>query len=159
MLKTPNSWQPSAENSLRFVHKFLAQQFLTEGAKGVEEQPELSSLSPELHKAIKRGWMFAYSLLFGEQFVQVLAKHHRQTIKWHWNARHRICKGQRPWNDYYADFPIWSRGHMKSTVARRIAVMDAVVEAFYGRAGYCLYFSGTDSKTAKHATSILLLWQ
>jgi hypothetical protein len=41
-----------------------------------------------------------------------------------------------------------------STVARRIAVMDAVLSHAYGKGGYCLYFSGTDDKTNKHALSI-----
>lgn len=111
-----------------------------------------------------------------------LARHHRDAIKWHWASRHRLCRQQvrervlreqlsaadltdgqrasieRKWREkqprYLADFPMWSRGHMKSTVARRVAVVDAVISLYYGLGGYCLYFSGTDKKTEKHAISI-----
>lgn len=60
---------------------------------------------------------------------------------------------------YFAYFPIWSRGHMKSTVARRVAVVDALISMYYELPGYCLYFSGTDKKTEGHAKSILGLLQ
>jgi len=116
-------------------------------------------LSNELKAAIRKNWRAAYSLLFGDEFVDVLAPHHERTIRWHWAARHRICRNERPFRGYYADFPMWSRGHMKSTIARRLAIMDAVIELFYGRSGYCLYFSGTDNKTEKHALSIMQLLQ
>lgn len=122
-------------------------------------------------------------------FVANLGPHHRRAIKWHWFSRHRICKTKvweaterksfvnaggltqaefeetvnqylethRP--RYYAYFPIWSRGHMKSTVARRIAVVDALISMYYELPGYCLYFSGTDAKTENHARSIEALLQ
>jgi hypothetical protein len=116
-------------------------------------------------------------------FVANLGRHHRRAIKWHWASRHRVCKTNR-WElderasfvnggltreefeatireyldthrpQWYAYFPIWSRGHMKSTIARRIAVVDALISMYYKLPGYCLYFSGTDAKTEKHALSI-----
>lgn len=112
-----------------------------------------------------------------------LGPHHRRAINWHWLSRHRVCRSTRWENEqrstiqngnlepaefeefikdyleshkpaYYAYFPIWSRGHMKSTVARRVAVVDALISMYYELPGYCLYFSGTDKKIENHARSI-----
>lgn len=148
-------------------------------------------ISPELRAAIQEGWEPTYKLLFdkpGRPFVSVLAKHHREGIKWHWAARHRqsrleVSKRQIRENEqagivtaevadaqiallektkapqYMAYFSIWSRGHMKSTIAKRIAIVDAILSVYYNLGGYCLYFSGTDSKTSKHAISIEKLLQ
>lgn len=143
-------------------------------------------LSDELKTAIKGGWAPTWSFLFDtprRPLVARLASHHRKTIRWHWAARHRLCRhelakqqleiqlgngdiDETTWRllvaaaeirhnlEYYADFPTWSRGHMKSTIAKRVAVIDAVVSLYYGVPGYCLYVSGTDGKTEKHALSI-----
>jgi hypothetical protein len=115
-------------------------------------------LSKDLRLAIAKGWKATYSLLFDDltkferPFVPNLATHHVRAIKWHWISRHRVLRGQKP--TYYAYFPILSRGHMKSTLAKRIAIVDAILSMYYEKGGYCLYFSGTDSKTRKHAISI-----
>lgn len=145
----------------------------------------VGTLSAPLRAAIETGWKETYSFLFDTEdrpFVGVLARHHRQAIKWHWAARHRLCrqkqreatvisrleasnltlpqkvralkKYREKQPRYLAYFPIWPRGHMKSTITRRIAVVDAIIELYYGFRGYCLYFSGTDQKTELHAKSI-----
>lgn len=156
-----------------------------------DDYREPAWMSPELRHAIEKGWDATYSLLFdkpGRPFVSVLARHHREAIKWHWASRHRQCrleaqKRQVRENEqhglvdnatanrqialleatqspqYLAYFSIWSRGHMKSTVAKRIAIVDAIISVYYNVGGYCLYFSGTDDKTSKHAISIDKLLQ
>lgn len=106
---------------------------------------------------VNQGWRTTYAELFGQSFIDVLGQHHSESIEWHWNARIDLIEGRKI--EYYADFPKWSRGHMKSTIARRIAVVDAFISYAYNRGGYCLYFSGTDDKTSKHAVSINQLLQ
>lgn len=112
------------------------------------------TVSGELAAAIKKGWKATWKFLFDDPKFRIekLARHHRRAIKWHWNARHRVARGQK--TKYYAYFPIFSRGHAKSSVARRIAVMDAILSVYYGVGGYCLYFSGTQLKIDGHAKSI-----
>ena len=106
---------------------------------------------------VEQGWRATYAALFGWSFVDVLAQHHVEAIEWHWQSRLAIIKGEKP--EYHADFEKWARGHMKSTCARRIAVVDAFISYAYEVGGYCLYFSGTDNKTDLHAVSINQLLQ
>jgi hypothetical protein len=104
------------------------------------------------------GWEAWYSRMFGKQFVAILAKHHRESIEWHWDARMAQRRGEKP--EYLSDFPIWSREHMKSTVARRMAVCDAclsvseAIEEEERRGGYNLYVSRNKEMVKKHALSI-----
>lgn len=114
-----------------------------------------AGISPELYAAMADGWQATYSLLFDtpeRPFVANLGPHHAEAIEWHWNARLDLLNGEKP--DYWTYFPIWSRGHMKSTVARRIAVMDALLTVAYGEAGYVLYVSRNKEMATKHAASI-----
>ncbi len=60
---------------------------------------------------VDQGWRKTYAELFGQSFVDVLANHHSESIEWHWNARIDLLEGRKP--EYYADFPKFSRGHMK----------------------------------------------
>lgn len=106
----------------------------------------------DVRQFIDRGWPDMYARLFGSSLVDVMAEHHIETVDWHWNARLNLLNGKDP--EYFADFPKWARGHMKSTLARRIAVVDAILSYGYGKGGYCLYFSGTEDKASKHAVSI-----
>lgn len=100
-----------------------------------------------------RGWEAWYAEIFGQSFVDVLAKHHREAINWHWNARMAQRRGEKP--DYLAYFSIWSRGHMKSTLAKRVAICDACLSINSPETGgYCLYVSGTADKVKGHAKSI-----
>jgi len=98
-----------------------------------------------------QGWEAWYSEIFGADFVKALAAHHREAIEWHWNAVTAVLAGERP--DYTAYFSPWSRSHMKSTIARRIAVCSAARR----RRGYCLYVGGTKNKVTGHALSIKAL--
>src|SRR5690242_2010326 len=83
-----------------------------------------------------QGWRPWYAEMFGEDFVAVLAPHHVEAIEWHWNSL--ILKRAGLDITRYAYFAIWPRGHMKSTIARYIAVCDAALST----SGYCLYVSG-----------------
>lgn len=162
----------------------IGQGMITHTVNAVQAKPLLSDeLRAAVATGWRSGWSFLFDEP-NKPLVSVLASHHIDAIKWHWASRHRLCRQQirerqieteleaafgftiqqqqriiRKWREkqprYMAYFPIWSRGHMKSTIARRMAVMDAVIMLYYGiTAGYCLYFSGTDEKTAKHALSI-----
>lgn len=105
-----------------------------------------------------RGWRAWYSEMFdippsaehpeGIPFVSRLAPHHAEAIEWHWNST--VLKRAGLDITEYAYFAIWPRGHMKSTIARYIAVADACLNGV----GYCLYVSGTKNKVRGHALSI-----
>jgi hypothetical protein len=97
---------------------------------------------------IETDWRTWYGAIFGKDFVNVLAPHHQEAIEWHWETRMAQRRAEKP--AYLAYFPIWSRGHMKSTVARRVAICDAALT----KSGYCLYASGTKKKVKGHAVSI-----
>lgn len=121
------------------------------------EMDSASNSNQKARELVDKGWHATYAALFGQSFVDVLAKHHIEAIEWHWYSRLAILRGEKP--KYYADFEKWARGHMKSTCARRIAVIDAFMSYAFGVGGYCLYFSGTDNKTDLHAVSINQLLQ
>ena len=116
----------AAENILAAVLRSMGASLLHDTTAG--KVSAASALSPELHEAVRTSWRATYGLLFGKDWVDTLGGHHIKTIRWHWAARHRICRGEEPWQDYFADFPMWSRGHAKSTIARRIAIVDAIIE-------------------------------
>ncbi|HEX8636432.1 MAG TPA: hypothetical protein VF692_00105, partial [Pyrinomonadaceae bacterium] len=139
-------------------HLNLQQRLLANLAEQIHpEFSEKPTVSDELAAVIKKGWRATWTFLFEDKEFSVAkcAPHHIKAIKWHWNSRHRICRGGKP--RYYADFPIFSRGHAKSTLAKRLAVMDAVISLYYQVGGYCLYFSGTEKKIEGHSISIDLL--
>lgn len=104
-----------------------------------------------------KGWRAWYAAIFGQDFVDVWAEHHEEAIAWHWNARMAQRRGEQP--DYNSYFPIWSREHMKSSVARRIAVCDACLATSPSvpaaeREGFCLYLSRNKDMVLGHASSI-----
>jgi len=94
------------------------------------------------------GWETWWRTIFGDDLVDAFAPHHREAVIWHWNSRMQQLAGIKPKNDAY--FAPWSRGHLKSTLARRIAVADACLS----KKGYCLYVGGTDDKVKGHALSM-----
>lgn len=108
--------------------------------------------SKNLQTLIAQGWHATYTALFGEDFVEALAPHHIEAVEWHWTSRIDLLEDRVP--DYWAYFPIWSRGHMKSTIARRIAVTEAVLSYAYGQPAYILYISRNSAMAKKHALSI-----
>lgn len=95
-----------------------------------------------------KGWRVWYAEMFGAEFVKALGEHHEQAIEWHWDAAIAKREGRPVECDAY--IAAWSRGHMKSTIARRIAVADACLSV----EGYCLYVSGTKEKVKGHALSL-----
>jgi hypothetical protein len=113
--------------------------------------------SLELLDLIERGWRAVYAEAFGQYFVDGLAPHHIEAIEWHWDARITLLKGEYPKYDAY--FPIWSRAHNKSGVARRIAVMDGILSYAYRQPAYILYISRNKDMVLKHAKSIETLLQ
>lgn len=95
-----------------------------------------------------QGWRAWYAEMFGQSFVDALADHHVKAIEWHWDAA--IAKRESRPVKHDAYIAAWSRGHMKSTIARRVAVADACLS----KRGYCLYVSGTKEKVNGHAISL-----
>lgn len=101
-----------------------------------------------------------YAAVFGQAFVDSLDsaetgdRHHSEAIEWHWEARRALLRGERPPDDFFAYFPIWSRGNMKTTVARRMAVADACLSSTAGVGGYALVVGGTKKKVGRTASSI-----
>ncbi|MGI9064895.1 MAG: hypothetical protein ACR2HX_00600 [Pyrinomonadaceae bacterium] len=107
-----------------------------------------------------QGWRAWYATIFGQQFVDSLDsaetnhRHHSEAIEWHWESRRALLRGERPPNDYFAYFPIWARGNLKTTVARRIMLCDACLSATAGMGGYALIVGGTKKKVGRTASSI-----
>jgi len=97
----------------------------------------------DIRALIAKGWQATYAELFGQRFIDSLDsletddKHHSEAIEWHWDSRIALLEGRTP--DYYAYFPIWSRGNMKSSIAETLVVVDAVLSVAYKQPGYCLY--------------------
>jgi hypothetical protein len=105
-----------------------------------------------LNAAIGGGWRALYAAAFGQSFVDILAPHHIEAIEWHWFSRFGFINGGKP--DYWAYFPIWSRGHLKSTIARRIAVADGLISVWANIPAYILYVSRNKEMVLKHSKSI-----
>ena len=108
--------------------------------------------SVQLKALVSKGWVATYTALFGQSFTDALANHHAEAIDWHWNARLAFLKGEHP--EYLAYFPIWSRGHMKSSIAERMVVVDAILSITYKQPGYCLYLSRNKDKVQEHIANI-----
>lgn len=127
-------------------------------AKAVEIERKYGYVRPavataeRLRQLVQQGWKLTYSALFGPEFVEALADHHEEAIEWHWDSRLALLEGKTP--DYWAYFPIWSRGHLKSTIARRIAVVEAVLSFAFDQPAYILYISRNSAMAKKHALSI-----
>jgi hypothetical protein len=133
---------------------------MLDAAKQLELEEELALMEREkgivsevdLLAFIKKGWRYVYSELFGQQFVSSFAPHHIEAIEWHWESRLAFLENRRP--DYLAYFPIWSRGHMKSTVAEHMVVVDAVLSVAFKQPGFCLYVSRNKPKVQEHIGNI-----
>jgi hypothetical protein len=103
------------------------------------------------------GWREGYEALFGKTFVDGLAPHHAEAVEWHWESRLTFLDGKNPKYDAY--FPIWSRGHNKSGVARRIAVADGILSFQAKAPAYILYLSRNKEMALKHAKSVETILQ
>jgi len=107
-----------------------------------------------LRRLVDSGWRDLWSEIFGEQLVDVMAPHHEEGCLWHYDARMELLNGGQPINDWWSYFPIWPRGHMKSTIARRMSVIDAMMSWSYDVPSYILYISRVYDMAKRHAMSI-----
>lgn len=105
---------------------------------------------------IEQGWEAFYAELFGDKFVYILAPHHIEAVEWHWDSRNALLTGKRP--EYLAYFPMWSRGHMKSSIAERLVVADSALSIFYREPGFALYLSRNKDKVKEHVGNIETLF-
>lgn len=106
----------------------------------------------KLKVLVDQGWTDCYTEWFGRSFVDALAPHHVEAIEWHWSSRIAFVTETKP--QYLAYFPIWSRGHLKSSIAERIVVADAMISTAYKKAGYALYLSANKEKVQEHIANI-----
>ncbi|HXG86104.1 MAG TPA: hypothetical protein VNI84_18940 [Pyrinomonadaceae bacterium] len=110
-------------------------------------------------------------------------KHQSEAIEWHWNARINLIKFEKEQESlqnqvytgvisqeifvklrnelqeiYYPRFwaymAIWARGNMKTTIARYMTIIDAVLSVAYGVKSYALIVGGTVTKVRGTAKSI-----
>lgn len=109
-------------------------------------------VSDRLRTAIAEGWRPTYTLLFGTAFVDALADHHAEAIAWHFESRVAFLENRKP--DYLAYFPIWPRGHMKTTIAEHMAVVDGVLSLAFGQPGFCLFIGREKTKVLENITNI-----
>ena len=106
----------------------------------------------KLRALIAEGWRAFYSEIFGAEWVNALAPHHCEAIEWHWDSRGAFLTGQRP--EYFAYFPIWPRGHQKTTIAERVAVVDGMLSLAFGQPGFCLFIGREKHKVKENISNI-----
>lgn len=137
--------------------KVVQEVYLKKWANAPQVSPQ------EILDLIKQGWRAWYAHLFGRSFVDVLDsaetddKHHSEAIEWHWESRLALLRGQRPPNDWYAYFPTWFRGGMKTTVAERMIVTDAGLSVVFKQPGFTLYIGREKTKILEAIGNIELL--
>jgi hypothetical protein len=108
----------------------------------------------------REGWRKWYGEIFGQDFVDALDsaetddRHHSEAIEWHWESRRALLQGRRPPHDWYAYFPTWSRGHMKSTIAEAMVITDAGLSSLYSQPGFCLYLRREKDKLQESISNI-----
>lgn len=147
------------------------------------ESQALAAQRGLLRALVEQGCENFYREVFGSRFVEAWGAHHREAIEWHWDARlgflriaerqgvlereidagkitreefqellDAFTKQHKP--EYLAYFPIWSRGNMKSYVAERIAVTDAMLSFAFAQPGFCLYIGREKTKIIEHVSNI-----
>lgn len=103
-----------------------------------------------------KGWRHWYAAMFGQELVDSLdgegESHHSEAIEWHWESRMAFLRGKRP--EYFAYFPIWARGNLKTTTLRALIICDACLSTTAGVGGYALIPGGTKKKVRGTAISI-----
>lgn len=106
------------------------------------------------------GWRKWYAELFGRDFVDSLDssetedRHHSEAIEWHWESRRALLRGDRPPHDWFAYFPTWARGNLKSTIAEALVITDAGLSSLYKQPGYCLYLRREKDKLQESVSNI-----
>jgi len=108
----------------------------------------------KLINLVNRGCEAFYREVFGDEFWDSLADHHKEALGWHWDARVALCKGERPPNDWFAYFPIWARGNNKTTLAEIIVVVDAMISLAFNVPGFCLYIGREKEKIKENISNI-----
>ncbi len=120
----------------------------------------LESHQEKLLQLIEKGWEPFYRQIFGDGLVDAFDSletadcHHTEAVEWFWNARVALLKGDRPPDDHFVYFPTWSRGNMKTTLARTMLLTDAMLTYAYGQRGYALIPGGTKAKIKGTAMSV-----
>lgn len=120
-------------------------------------------MSPTAADLEVQGWRAWYSYLFGQGFVDILDsaetddRHHSEAIEWHWHSRRALLQGGRPPNDWFAYFPTWARGNMKSSVAEALVVTDAGLSVLYKQPGYALYIGREKGRIQESISNIELM--
>lgn len=107
----------------------------------------------EAYRLEQKGWFEWYRVIFGDEFVDAFGEsHHAEALKWHWDSRTAFLRGEKP--DYFAYFPIWSRGNGKTTLLRALIVADACLSITANKPSYALIVGGTKKKAKGTAVTI-----
>jgi hypothetical protein len=122
------------------------------GLEADEAEASAAGVSDELLDAIHHGWQATYALLFGQAFIDSMGDHHKEAVVWHWESRLAFLENRRP--DYLAYFPIWPRGHLKSTLAEHMVVIDAVLSVAFAQPGFALYIGREHKKVQENISNI-----
>lgn len=118
----------------------------------IQRQVKESAQAGPVMELVSKGWRHCYTELFGQTFVDVLAPHHIEAVEWHWDSRLAFLTDEKP--EYLAYFPIWPRGHMKSTLAERMIVVDAILSVAYSQPGFALYVGREKDKVRDYIANI-----
>ncbi len=148
-----------------------------------DEEDKQTPIREQMREILEQGWRPAYLTLFGSKFVASMAPHHQEAVQWHFDSRlgflkiaertidleKQIESGEltketfealladfvkRYKPEYLSYFPIWSRGHMKTTMAEHIAVVDGVMSATYRQPGFCLFIGREKDKVKENIGNI-----
>lgn len=120
----------------------------------------LESHQERLLELISKGYDAFYREMFGDEFVdgfdslETSDTFHTDAVEWHWEARLALLRGGRPPDDHWVYFPTWPRGYGKSSVLKKMLVVDALLTYAYGQRGYALIPGGTSAKVRGGALSL-----
>jgi len=127
--------------------------------------------------------MFGQAFVDALDSAETDDRHHSEAIEWHWKARRALIHieleerklrqaveigvlskaayqqqldalYEEHFPTFLAYFTIWSRGHLKTTIARRVIIADACLSTSAGVGGYSLVVGGTKKKVARTASSV-----
>lgn len=119
-----------------------------------EKQAEGADLGNiEAYRLEQKGWREWYRTIFGDAFVDAFGTdHHAEALEWHWMSRTAFLRGGKP--DFFAYFPIWSRGNGKTTLLRALIIADACLSITANKPSYALIVGGTKKKAKGTAVTI-----
>jgi hypothetical protein len=145
------------ENSEQFEYRPDAR--VDEALAGLRDQI-IAAPDQKLLDLISNGWETFYSEMFGNRLIdafdslETADRHHSDAVEWHWESRLALLNGGRPPGDYFAYFPTWARGNMKTTIARAMLRTDALMSFAFGQGGYALIPGGTKAKIKGTSLSV-----